>query len=106
VLHQGRLGGLYNIGGEAEMANLDIVKGIVAALEKPESLIAFVTDRPGHDRRYAMRIDRIRKDVGWQPAIDFDAGLQATIEWYLQHETWWRPLLTESVRVADTMYKA
>jgi dTDP-glucose 4,6-dehydratase len=53
-----------------------------------------------------MRIDRIRKDVGWQPAIDFDAGLQATIEWYLQHETWWRPLLTESVRVADTMYKA
>ena len=88
------------------MANLDIVAGIVAALGKPESLITFVTDRPGHDRRYAMNIDRIRDDVGWQPLVSFDTGIQSTIEWYLQHEAWWRPLLRESGRVADTMYKA
>ena len=105
VLQDGRLGTCYNIGGESEMPNLDIVKGIVAALGKPESLITFVTDRPGHDRRYAMNIDRIRDDVRWQPVVPFDTGIQSTIEWYLQHEAWWRPLLCESGRVADAMYK-
>jgi len=104
VLRDGCLGGCYNIGGESEMANLNIVKGIVAALKKPESLISFVTDRPGHDRRYAMNIDRIRDDIGWQPVVSFGTGLQSTIEWYLQHEAWWRPLVRESGRVADTMY--
>ena len=87
------------------MANLDIVRGIVAALGKPESLITFVADRPGHDRRYAMNIDRIRDDVGWQPVVSFDTGIQSTIEWYLQHEAWSRPLLREPGRVADTMYR-
>ncbi len=106
VLQGGRLGACYNIGGESEIANLDIVRGIIAALGKPDSLITFVTDRPGHDRRYAMNIDRIREDIGWQPVVSFDTGIQSTIEWYLQHEDWWRPLLGESGRVADTMYKS
>ncbi len=106
VLQGGRLGACYNIGGESEIANLDIVRGIIAALGKPDSLITFVTDRPGHDRRYAMNIDRIREDIGWQPVVSFDTGIQSTIEWYLQHEDWWRPLLCESGRVADTMYKS
>ncbi len=106
VLLNGRIGACYNIGGESEMANLNIVRSIVAALGKSESLITFVTDRPGHDRRYAMNIDRIRDDIGWQPVVSFDTGIQSTIEWYLQHEDWWRPLLCESGRVADTMYKS
>ena len=105
VLQGGRLGACYNIGGESEIANLDIVRGIIAALGKPDSLITFVTDRPGHDRRYAMNIDRIRDDVGWQPLVSFDTEIQSTIDWYLQHEAWWRPLLRESGRVADTMYR-
>ena len=105
VLQDGCLGTCYNIGGESELANLDIVKDIVVALGKPESLITFVTDRPGHDQRYAMNIGRIREDVGWQPVVSFDTGIQSTIEWYLQHEAWWRPLLRESGRVADAMYK-
>ena len=103
VLHDGRPGACYNIGGESEMANLDIVKSIVTALGKPESLITFVTDRLGHDQRYAMNIDCIRDSVGWHPAVSFDTGIQSTIEWYRQHEAWWRPLLRESGRVADTM---
>jgi dTDP-glucose 4,6-dehydratase len=106
VLLHGRIGACYNIGGESEMANLDIVRRIVAALQKSESLITFVTDRPGHDRRYAMNIEHIRGDVGWHPVVSFEMGIQSTIEWYLQHEAWWRPLLRESGRVADTMYKA
>jgi dTDP-glucose 4,6-dehydratase len=105
VLMNGRIGACYNIGGESETTNLNIVRSILAALGKPESLITFVTDRPGHDRRYAMNIERVRDDVGWEPAVSFDAGVQSTIDWYLQHEAWWRPLLRESARVADTMYK-
>lgn len=106
VLQNGCLGTCYNIGGESEMANLSIVKIIVAALGKSESLISFVTDRPGHDRRYAMNIDHIRKEVGWRPVVRFESGIQSTIEWYLQHEAWWRPLLRESGLVMDTMYRS
>lgn len=105
ILHDGRIGTCYNVGGESELVNLDIVKSILTALGKPESLIDFVADRPGHDRRYAMNIDRIRSEVGWQPTIDYDTGIQSTIAWYLEHEHWWRPLLPESKRVAETMYR-
>jgi dTDP-glucose 4,6-dehydratase len=105
VLGDGRLGTCYNIGGESETTNLEIVRDVVATLGKPESLITFVTDRPGHDRRYAMNIDRIRHDLGWRPTISLHKGLRSTIEWYLQNEDWWRPLLAESQRVADTIYR-
>ena len=105
VLRDGRLGTCYNIGGESETTNLEIVRNVVATLGKPESLITFVTDRLGHDQRYAMNIDRIRHDVGWRPTISFHTGLRSTIEWYLQNEDWWRPLLSESKRVADTIYR-
>ena len=106
VLNDGGLGTCYNIGGESEVTNLDIVKGILRALGKPESLIAFVKDRPGHDRRYAMNIGRIRGETGWRPVVPFDAGIQSTIEWYRRHEGWWRPLLGESQRIAKSVYKA
>ena len=104
VLQGGRIGSCYNIGGQSEMTNLEIVQSILTALEKSEALITFVTDRPGHDRRYAICINRIQEELNWRPAVAFDAGIQATIEWYLDHESWWRPLLSESRRVADTMY--
>lgn len=106
VLNDGHLGACYNIGGESEMTNLDIVKGILEVLGKPDSLIEFVTDRPGHDRRYAMSIDRIRGETGWRPVVPFATGIESTIEWYRRHESWWRPLLGESQRVANAMYKA
>ena len=106
VLMKGQLGACYNIGGESEMANLNIVQCIVAALNKSDSLITFVNDRPGHDRRYAMNIQRIREEVDWRPVVRFDSGVRSTIEWYLAHEAWWRPLLRESERVVDTMYRS
>src|SRR6266480_6052566 len=73
---------------------------------KPESLIRFVTDRPGHDRRYAMDIGRIRSTIGWVPRRDFAAGLAATVEWYLSHRTWWERVLSEAYRTAAAMYLA
>ena len=101
VLHNGCPGSCYNIGGESELVNLEIVKRIVAELGKPESLIRFVADRQGHDRRYAMNTDRLRGELGWRPIVPFETGIQATIEWYVKHESWWRPLLRNSVRVMD-----
>jgi len=100
VLQRGRVGRIYNIGGESELPNLQIVRRLLAALGKPESLITFVRDRPGHDRRYAMDITRIRTELGWRPRHDFAKGLAATVEWYLAHETWWRRVISEAYRAA------
>lgn len=88
VLRHGRPGEVYNIGGCSERTNLEVVRQILRMLGKPESLIEFVTDRPGHDRRYAMDISKIREDLGWQPRHSFEEGLQKTIEWYLSHQDW------------------
>ena len=100
VLQRGRVGRIYNIGGESELPNLELVRRLLAALGKPESLITFVRDRPGHDRRYAMDITRIRTELGWRPRHDFAAGLAATVAWYLSHETWWRRVMSEAYRAA------
>jgi dTDP-glucose 4,6-dehydratase len=102
VLQRGRVGATYNIGGSSELPNLEVVRRLLAALGKPESLISFVRDRPGHDRRYAMDTTRIRAELGWRPRHDFAAGLDATVRWYLSHETWWRRVLSEAYRAAGT----
>jgi len=94
VLHHGRLGEVYNIGGNSERRNLDVVKLILRQLGKPESLITFVKDRPGHDRRYAIDASKIQSELGWQPAHTFEAGLAETIRWYQTHESWWKRILS------------
>jgi dTDP-glucose 4,6-dehydratase len=102
VLQRGRVGATYNIGGHSELPNLDVVRRLLAALGKPESLISFVRDRPGHDRRYAMDTARIQGELGWRPRHDFRAGLEATVHWYRSNETWWRRVLSEAYRAAGT----
>lgn len=88
VLRDGVAGEVYNIGGSYDVPNLEIVKTILRLLDKPESLIRFVTDRPGHDRRYAIDSSRIENDLGWRPAHTFDAAIQTTIDWYLANREW------------------
>jgi dTDP-glucose 4,6-dehydratase len=88
VLESGKEGEVYNIGGRSERPNIEIVKAILKALGKPESLIKFVTDRPGHDRRYAIDDRKIEKELGWVRARSLDEGLASTIEWYRTHEAW------------------
>lgn len=103
VVAKGKLGRSYNIGGENEARNIDIVRTICALLDemRPEGaphdrLITFVTDRPGHDLRYAIDPSRIRAELGWRPSVTLEEGLRRTVRWYLDNETWWRPLLERS----------
>ena len=101
VLEKGKSGRSYNIGNENEQTNLELVKTICSILDrlKPRKkgqysdLISFVTDRPGHDTRYAIDPSRIRKELGWQPTINFEQNLENTIKWYLENQKWWQPLL-------------
>jgi dTDP-glucose 4,6-dehydratase len=100
VLEKGALGRTYNIGGENEAKNIDLVRTICAELDtlRPEGaphdrLISFVSDRPGHDRRYAIDPERIRTELGWRPSVTVEEGLAKTVRWYLDNEDWWRPLL-------------
>ena len=102
VLKNGALGETYNIGGNNERTNLELVKTICKIMDsyKPrnsgqyQDLINFVTDRPGHDRRYAINPEKIKSNLGWEPKISFDEGFEKTVHWYLENEDWWRPLLT------------
>jgi len=88
VLHKGQAGEVYNIGGENEWKNIDIVKEILKILGKPESLIKFVTDRPGHDFRYAIDPSKIKIELGWKPKYNFSGGLKETIQWYNDNQKW------------------
>ena len=94
VLDRGAIGQVYNIGGSNEWKNIDIVKLLLKKLGKPESLIAFVKDRPGHDLRYAIDATKITKELGWRPSVTFEEGLGATVEWYLSNESWWRRIIS------------
>lgn len=94
ILQKGRVGEVYNVGGHNEMKNIDIVKLICKALGKPESLIHHVTDRKGHDRRYAIDPTKIHEELGWLPETKFAAGIKKTIQWYLDHEDWWQPIIS------------
>ena len=98
VMERGRPGEVYNLGGEAEEQNLDVVKSILALLGKPEDLVQFVADRQGHDRRYAMDITKATRELGWRPRHDFADGLQKTIAWYVDHRSWWERVRTGAYR--------
>ncbi|ORU00983.1 dTDP-glucose 4,6-dehydratase [Anaerovibrio sp. JC8] len=95
IIHKGTVGEVYNIGGHNEMRNIDIVKLICKELGKPESLITYVTDRKGHDMRYAIDPTKIHNELGWLPETRFADGIKKTIQWYLDNEKWWRPLLKD-----------
>jgi len=88
ALTRAKPGSVFNIGGNNEQTNLDVVKTILRHLDLPEKLITFVKDRPGHDRRYAIDASRIRDELGWTPKMDFDTGLKQTIQWYLENRAW------------------
>ena len=93
IVRRGTAGEIYNIGGHNERANIDVVKEILRQLDKPESLISYVTDRPGHDMRYAIDPSKINSELGWLPETKFEDGLKLTIKWYLENESWWRNIL-------------
>jgi dTDP-glucose 4,6-dehydratase len=88
VIRKGVAGEVYNIGGNNERTNLQVVKTILKELNKPESLITFVADRPGHDRRYAIDATKIRKELGWNPKFNYETGIVETIRWYLNNQEW------------------
>lgn len=104
VLQKGRVGESYNIGGENELSNIELVRVLCAILDKKKpkekgsyaEQIIFVADRPGHDARYAIDPSRIREELGWQPSVTLEMGLALTVQWYLDNEAWWRPLLNRS----------
>jgi dTDP-glucose 4,6-dehydratase len=98
VLAEGRPGEVYNIGSGEERTNLEVVREILHLTGKPETLLAHVTDRPGHDRRYALDHSKIRRELGWAPAIPFAAGLRQAVEWYRRHEAWWQEILSGEYR--------
>jgi len=94
VLHRGRKGEVYNIGGRSERTNLSVAQAILDHLGKPHSLLRFVTDRPGHDRRYAMDFSKIERELGWRPLVPFEEGIQRTIAWYQSNPQWWQKIKT------------
>jgi dTDP-glucose 4,6-dehydratase len=98
VIHKGRIGEIYNIGGRNERTNLQVVRTILQVLGKPESLITFVEDRLGHDRRYAIDAEKIRRELGWKPKHDYESGIRATIQWYLDHQDWLKRIETGAYR--------
>ena len=107
VCTRGRLeDDVYNIGGGCEITNLELVKRLLDLLGRPRSLIRYVPDRPGHDRRYATDITRIRTRLGWSPARGFDVGLCATVAWYLDNQAWWERVQAEAYRASQALYLA
>ena len=92
VLHKGTEGEAYNIGAQQEMKNIDVVKIILKLSNRPEKLISFVKDRPGHDVRYSLNIEKIRK-LGWKPKIKFNDGIKKTVDWYHRNGSWWKPVV-------------
>ncbi len=94
ILHKGKVGEVYNVGGHNERTNLEVVKTVLKALNKPESLITYVKDRPGHDLRYAIDPQKLENELGWKPVYTFDTGIKQTIEWYLNNKQWWENIIS------------
>ena len=106
VMRNGRNGEVYNIGGHNEKANIEVVKTILKELGKPESLITYVTDRKGHDLRYAIDPSKIEKELGWKPVYDFNTGIKETIKWYMDHEDWMDEVTSgDYLNYYEQMYK-
>lgn len=93
ILHQGRIGEVYNIGGRNERTNLEVVQTILKLLNQSESSITYIKDRPGHDLRYAIDATKLERELGWVPMYTFETGMLRTVEWYLTHRAWWEALL-------------
>ncbi|PUA39889.1 dTDP-glucose 4,6-dehydratase [Paenibacillus elgii] len=105
VLHQGINGEVYNVGGNNERTNIQIVKTILSELGKSDDLIQYVKDRPGHDRRYAIDATKITTDLGWTPKYNFETGIKETIQWYLQNQAWWERIINgEYQKYYDKQY--
>jgi dTDP-glucose 4,6-dehydratase len=98
ILENGALGETYCIGGDAEMKNKDVVRSILSVFGKDESMIEYVRDRPGHDRRYAIDFSKIRDTLGWTPSIPFMEGIEKTVGWYRGHEGWWKRCISGAYR--------
>ena len=94
IIHKGKSGEIYNVGGHNERTNLEVVKTILKILEKPESLISYVKDRPGHDLRYAIDPEKLENELGWKPKYNFDTGIDMTLKWYLENRVWWENILS------------
>lgn len=106
VLHHGVGGAVYNVGGNNERSNIEVVRTILKELGKPESLIQYVRDRPGHDRRYAIDASKIRRELGWQPKYAYDSGIVKTIRWYLDHQSWLQKVISgDYQQYYDRQYK-
>ena len=105
IIRNGKDGEVYNVGGHNERANIDVVKIILNALGKSEDLIEYVTDRPGHDLRYAIDPHKLETELGWKPKYNFDTGIQETIKWYLENKPWWEHIISgEYTKYIDEMY--
>jgi len=94
ILHQGRMGETYCLGGENERTNLEITQKLIELMGRDHSHIEHVKDRPGHDRRYAINISKIKNELGWEPELDFENGMKETVDWYLENEQWWRNVMS------------
>ena len=99
ILRRGRVGEVYNIGGHNEMRNIDVVRLILEAVGKPESLITFVADRKGHDLRYAIDPTKMHAELGWEPETPFQEGIRRTIAWYLDNRAWWEEIVSGEYRL-------
>lgn len=98
VLRTGAIGEVYNVGGNNEKKNIEIVRLVLHEIGKPESLITFVKDRPGHDRRYAIDASKIKNDLGWEPQHLFEDGIRKTVRWYLDNQEWWKRIISGEYR--------
>jgi len=105
VLLDGRPGEVYNVGGDGEMRNIDVVKLILSRLGKPESLIEYVADRPGHDRRYAMDWTKIHRELGWKPLRKPEEAIGETVDWYVNNADWWQPLLDRQTELLERAFR-
>ncbi len=106
IIRKGREGEVYNIGGHNERTNLEVVKTVLKELGKGEDFISYVTDRPGHDMRYAIDPTKIHKELGWLPETTFDEGIKRTVKWYLENREWWEHIISGDYQnYYDTMYK-
>lgn len=106
IIHKGRVGEVYNIGGHNERSNIEVVRTILRELNKPESLIRYVTDRKGHDLRYAIDPTKIEQELGWKPKYNFDTGIIQTIKWYLENQEWVKHIVSgEYLRFMESYYK-
>jgi len=97
VLHKGKAGEIYNVSSGNEVSNIELCKNILRFLGKPEDLIVFVDDRPGHDLRYSLDSSKIRSELGWKHRKSFTSALNETITWYMNNDWWWKPLATRDV---------